>query len=285
MPAMTYVSRPRALRARIAGLLVMGTVLMPASQAQTAAPGTPQAQPAARVAVVNGQTIGVPAFELALQQQLMSGASDSAALREAVRRDLVIQLVLAQEAQRAKLDQAGDFSLRLEAARQRLLAEAWQAHWLQANPPTDQELADEYQATLKRAGSKQYRIRQVVLQDETAARLVYQQIRQGKSLADMAREYSVEPLGKSEGGLLPWVTVADLVEPLGQVVAGLKTGQAVSEPVRSGNGWHILQLEAERPYVPPTAVQLRPQLIQAVSRRKLSAAAQSLVDKARIEIR
>jgi peptidyl-prolyl cis-trans isomerase C len=58
----------------------------------------------------------------------------------------------------------------------------------------------------------------------------------------------------------------------------------VTEPVRSTNGWHILQVEADRPYVPPTAAQLRPQLIQAVSQRKLSAAAQALVNKARIEM-
>ncbi len=277
---MNLLSRTFGMYRWVALVWLLGAWGLPTSYAQTGAAGSLSP----RVASVNGQPIEVPAFELSLQEQLAAGATDSPALREAVRRDLVIESVLAQEAEKSKLDQGSAFRLRMEAARKRLLAQAWQQQWLQANAPTDKELAEEYEAVLKRAGSKQYRIRQVVLRDETAARLVLQQIRQGKSLGDLAREYSVEPLGKSEGGLLPWVTVADLVEPLGQVVASLQTGQTVSEPVRSTNGWHILQVEADRPYVPPTAAQLRPQLIQAVSQRKLSAAAQALVNKARIEM-
>lgn len=280
---MNLLSRTFGTHRWVALVWLLGTWGLPTSYAQTGTSGSPNP----RVASVNGQPIEVSAFELSLQEQLATGVTDSPTVREAVRRDLVIESVLAQEAEKSKLDQGSAFRLRMEAARKRLLAQAWQQQWLQANAPTNKELAEEYEAVLKRAGSKQYRIRQVVLRDETAARLVLQQIRQGKSLGDLAREYSVEPLGKSEGGLLPWVTAADLVEPLGQVVASLQTGQTgqtVTEPVRSTNGWHILQVEADRPYVPPTAAQLRPQLIQAVSQRKLSAAAQALVNKARIEM-
>lgn len=268
------------LRRLLTGALIAGCVGLAFAQAQG-----PAAPVAARVATVNGEPIGLGLFELVLQERLMAGVVDSPALRDAIRRDLIVQAVLAQEAEKASLDQSTAFRTKALATRKRLLAEAWQQQWIQVNPPTEQELTEEYEATLRRAGRKEYRIRQVVLRDETAARLVLQQVRQGKSLADMAREYSVEPLGKSEGGLLPWVTVADLVEPLGQVVADLKIGQIVSEPVRSSNGWHILQVEADRPYVPPVAAQIRPQLVQAVIQRRLRAAAQDLVNKSRIELR
>lgn len=269
------------LRRLLAGVSVaVGCAGLAFAQAQGQA-----APAAARVATVNGESVGLGLFELVLQERLMAGVADSPALRDAIRRDLIVQAALAQEAEKANLDQSTAFRTKALATRKRLLAEAWQQQWIQANPPTEQELTEEYEATLKRAGRKEYRIRQVVLRDETAARLVLQQVRQGKSLADMARDYSVEPLGKSEGGLLPWVTVADLVEPLGQVVADLKIGQIVSEPVRSGNGWHILQVEADRPYVPPSAAQIRPQLVQAVTQRRLRAAAQELLNKSRIELR
>ena len=46
-----------------------------------------------------------------------------------------------------------------------------------------------------------------------------------------------------------------------------------------------LQVEADRPYVPPSAAQIRPQLVQAVTQRRFRAAAQELLNKSRIELR
>jgi peptidyl-prolyl cis-trans isomerase C len=137
----------------------------------------------------------------------------------------------------------------------------------------------------ERAGNKEFQIRQVVLRDEKAAQLVLEQLKAGKSLAEMAKAYSIEPLGKEEGGLLPWVTPAALVAPLGEVVAKARVGQRLSEPVRTANGFHIVEVVAERPFTLPPLEQLRPQLAQAVAQRKLNAAMQEQVNQAKIELK
>jgi peptidyl-prolyl cis-trans isomerase C len=237
------------------------------------------------VASVNGKPIPLAAFEQALQDQLRAGAQDSPALREAIRRDLVIQAVLAQEAEKAGLDRTPELEQRLAAARSALLAQAWQQQWLNANPPTEAEVQAEYDQIKARTGNKEYQIRQVVLRDETAAKLVMEQIKAGKSLADMAKEYSIEPLGKEEGGLLPWITPAALVQPLGDVVSKARVGQLHPEPVRTANGIHIIQLVAERPFTLPPISELRGQLLQNIAQRKLSAAVQEQVNAAKIELR
>lgn len=246
---------------------------------------TTQVSGPSAVAQVNGKPIERAAFEQALLEQLRMGAQDSPALREAVRRDLVIQAVLAEQGEKAALDKTPAVEQRLAAARRQVLAQAWQQQWVNANPPSDAELEAEYQALKTRTGEKEYQIRQVVVRDETAARLVLEQIKAGKSLAEMARTYSIETLGKEEGGLLPWLTPGTLVAPLGEAIGKLAVGQRLPEPVRTASGFHIVELVAERPFSMPPLEQLRPQLIQAVAQRKLARAVQQQVDSARIELR
>lgn len=258
--------------------------LVPTAGAQTASRAS---VPAAEgpVALVNGKAIGAGAFEQALQDQLRMGAQDSAALREAVRRDLVIRAVLVELAEKDRLERTSQVEQRLATARQNVLAQAWQQRWLDANPPTDAEIQSEYDALKQRAGNKEVQLRQVVLRDETAAKLVMDQIKAGKTMAEMAKAYSVETLGKEDGGLLPWVTPASLVAPLGETVAKAKVGQRLPEPVRTANGFHIVEVVAERPFTLPPLEQLRPQLAQALAQRKLTAAIQEQLNKAKIELK
>jgi peptidyl-prolyl cis-trans isomerase C len=283
-------SRFKPITVLVAGILAAALLsTMPTStKAQTssrsAAPA--QAAPVAQaIAQVNGKAITLAAFEQALQDQLRAGNPDSPALREAIRRDLVIQAVLAQEAEKDRLDRTPELEQRLAAARSALLAQAWQQQWLNANPPTDAEVQAEYDQIKARTGNKEYQIRQVVLRDDTAAKLVMDQIKAGKSLADMAKEYSIEPLGKEDGGLLPWVTAGALVAPLGDVVTKASVGQLHPEVVRTTNGFHIIQVVAERPFTLPPLAELRGQMLQNIAQRKLSAAVQEQVNAAKIELR
>lgn len=272
------------LAAAILSTMATSTKAQTTPRASASASASAAAQ-APAIAQVNGKAIPLAAFEQALQDQLRMGAQDSPALREAVRRDLLIQAVLVQEAGKARLDRTPAVEQRLAAARNSVLAQAWQQQWLDANPPTDAELQAEYDTLKERSGSKEYQIRQVVLRDETAAILVMDQIKGGKSLADMAKQYSIEPLGKEDGGLLPWVTAGALVPPMGEAVAKARVGQMLPEPVRTASGFHIVQMVADRPFTMPPLDQVRGQLMQNIAQRKLRAAVQEQVNAATIELR
>lgn len=237
------------------------------------------------VARINDEGVPLALFELALKDQLRAGAQDSPVLREAIRRDLVLQTFLAQQATKQRLDKAAEVQLRAELARKAVLAAAWQQQWLQTNPVSDAEVQAEYTALVARSGDKEYQIRQVVLRDETSARLVLDQVKSGKKLEELARSYSIDPQSKNEGGLLPWANVGMLVTPLGDAVAKAKAGQMLSEPVKTAVGWHVLELVGERPFVLPPLEQLKPQLQQSLAQRKLEAAIQADINRARIELR
>lgn len=237
------------------------------------------------VALVNGKEIPMAAFELSLQGQLRSGAQDSQALREKVRRDLVIQAVLAQEAEKARLDQTPFVAQRLVAARHAVLAQAWQQQWVDANVPTDAELAAEYEALKARTGDKEYQIRQVVVRDETAAKLLLDQLDAGKTITELAQAYSIETVGKDQGGLLPWLTPNNLVAPLNEAVRKAVVGQRLPEPVRTPGGHHVVEVVAERPFILPSLDELRGQIAQNVMQRKLAVAVQQQLNEATIQIK
>jgi peptidyl-prolyl cis-trans isomerase C len=250
----------------------------------TADKGTAE-KSAAEIARVNDEGVSVALFELVLKDQLRAGAQDSAVLREGIRRDLVLQTFLAQQAVKQRLDKASDVQLRMESARKAVLATVWQQQWLQANPISDAEVQTEYQALAARSGDKEYQIRQVVLRDETSARLVLEQVKSGKKLEDLARIYTIEESSKAAGGLLPWANVGMLIAPLGDTISKAKTGQLIAEPIKTGVGWHVLELVGERPFALPTLEQIKPQLQQSLAQRKLEAAIQAEINKAKIELR
>ncbi len=264
------------------GLLGMAWLMVwSVAKAQTAVDAAVPAT-ADVVAQVNGQPVSRAAFEWALSERLRQGVPDSPALRAAVRRDLVIQTVLSEQAVAERLDTAPQTAVALAMARDSVLAQVWQRQWVEANLPSAAEVEAEYQALKARTGDKEYQIRQVVLRDETAAQLVLEQIQAGKTLAEMAKAYSIESLGKADGGLLPWVNAGALVPPLGEAIQQAKVGQRLPQPVRTPNGFHIVELVAERPFAFPPLEQLQDRLRQTLAQRKLAAAVQAQIDRAKI---
>jgi parvulin-like peptidyl-prolyl isomerase len=74
------------------------------------------------------------------------------------------------------------------------------------------------------------------------AQSVCDRIKKGADFAAMAKEFSEDPSGPN-GGDLGWFKQGELLDDLEKVAAQLKTG-AVSEPVRTKVGVHILKVEA-----------------------------------------
>jgi parvulin-like peptidyl-prolyl isomerase len=74
---------------------------------------------------------------------------------------------------------------------------------------------------------------------------IEKQIRGGVSFRDMARQHSQDPAAK-QGGDLGWVAANQLEAPLRAVVTGLQVGE-LSRPVRGGDGWYLLGLQATAP--------------------------------------
>ena len=180
------------------------------------------------------------------------------------------------------LDQNNEIQLAFEDARRKILASSWRQNWAQQNPLKEDEILKEYNKTIKNLGSTEYQLRQVVVSDETAALLVFDQLAEGKDLGELAMKYTNEVGGKKTKGLLPWVSPSLLLPPLGEMISDKQAGQLLESPVRTKAGWHIVKIEGVRPIKAPTLDQLRPQLNRSILQAKMTQKIQELLDGAKI---
>lgn len=235
------------------------------------------------IAEVNGESIGAYGFEQLLVEQLQAGVIDSVELRKTVRNELVIQTILSQQSIKEGLDQLPEFEQSMESARRVILSKLWRKKWLMSNPVAENEIYSEYNATIKRLGETEFRIRQVVLKDKTAADLILVQIGDGKEIAELASKYSVEFKGKENKGLLPWVSPSVLLPPIGEKIKNAKVGDLLDTPIKTEVGWHVVKIEGIRPLFAPTYEKMKPEIKVLLSEKGLNQAIQKLVDESKVQ--
>jgi [acyl-carrier-protein] S-malonyltransferase len=86
------------------------------------------------------------------------------------------------------------------------------------------------------------RVRHVLLGTEAAAAAVARRARAGDDLAALARRHSLDDTTAAAGGDLGELRRGDLVGPFEQAMFGATPG-AVTGPVRTSFGWHVLRVE------------------------------------------
>ncbi len=106
---------------------------------------------------------------------------------------------------------------------------------------------------------------------DTQARLRVEELRarieEGADFGELARTYSDDPGSAAEGGDLGWVTPGAMVEPFEKAMDATAVG-ALSEPVRSRFGWHVIEV-LDRRQVDKTDALRRKEAREALRQRKI----------------
>jgi len=91
------------------------------------------------------------------------------------------------------------------------------------------------------------RPRETVSEDRAEERIkeIYQRLEDGEDFAELAREYSDDPVSGSDGGNLGWVSPGEMVPEFESAMSEAEVGE-LKGPFRSQFGWHILQVEDRR---------------------------------------
>ncbi len=238
---------------------------------------------AAPFVTVNGQPIPTAHAEVLFRERLAMGATATPELRESVRQDLINQRLILEAARAQGLDRQPLIQAQMELASQASLVRQWQQKVLAEQPTSDEALKTEYRAQIAKLGPDELQIRHIVVADEELAKQLIARVRKGESFADLVGKHSTDEASRKEGGLTGWVPQGRLNPDVANAVAKLKPRQLALAPVRTPQGWHVIQLQDRRTWTPPTLDTLRPQLLELLARRTIDSQLQALRAKAAIQ--
>lgn len=231
---------------------------------------------------VNGQALSTAQAEVLFRERLAQGLPATPELKAAVRQELIDQALMGQAAHAEGLDRLPLVQAQMEAASRMALVRQWQQKWLADHPVSDDELAQAYQAYLATQGKEELLLRQVVVADEATARQLIQRLRRGEPFGELVRRHSIDAASRDAGGETGWVLQGRLLPDVARAVNPLQPRQLAMAPVRTAQGWHVLQLLDRRSWTPPTLAQLRDQLLDRLLAARLEQRLQALRNAADI---
>ena len=183
-----------------------------------------------------------------------SGAEDQ---RQLLEQKLALQDRILAEAKRVGVSEHPDVKVKIELARRRILVEAYWEQWFHQHPITEQQIKALYAEIRKFNDGRQYRLSQIVVKADAAARKALDSLERKKDFADVAKELSEDNATKSQGGDLGWLWKSDLVPSMARALDFLKPGQFTSTPIAVSDKLLIVRLDETRKQDYPTLDEIR----------------------------
>jgi parvulin-like peptidyl-prolyl isomerase len=113
-------------------------------------------------------------------------------------------------------------------------------------------------------------VRHILVNSRTLANQLESQLKGGASFATLAKKYSKDPSSAKAGGKLGTIKQGQTVPEFDKVAFSLKTG-AISPPVHSRYGWHIIQaLSAVKPAATTPLASVRQSIESTLLQQKKS---------------
>jgi foldase protein PrsA len=144
---------------------------------------------------------------------------------------------------------------------------------------------DKNHATLDKP--EQVRARHILVADEKTADMIEGKLKAGGNFADLAKQYSTDPSTKDKGGELGFFGRGQMVPAFQNVAFALPVG-AISAPVKSPFGWHIINVEEKKPAqhasLASAQAQIKDTLTQQGQQQQIPVFLQGLRAKANITV-
>jgi len=273
------------------GLLLAGLL----SACERSPDPTLASTPPQAVATLNGEPVSRALLDHLTRAQLgvanpydapASAAAAAASAPPIDREQLLDELIgvelLAQKARERGLDKTPALLAETELQSKTLLSQRVVRELIQSLKVSDAELQTAYDELVP---PHEFQLRHVQLADRDAALAVISRLQQGQGFAELARSLSTDKASRAQGGHLGWLMVEQMPADFATAARALKPGEYTVQPVKTDQGWHVIQLEAlrplaERPSLQTATAWLHPQLLHA----KVQAQQKQWLEQAQIKL-
>ena len=236
------------------------------------------------VAKVNGAEIRQSDIAIAEEEigpNLPQGVTPQAK-REYLITYLADMILLAQEAESQGMSGSDDFKRRFAMMRNKVLMELELQQISRKAASDDSALHKVYDEAVKQtANEEEVRARHILVETEDEAKAVLAELKKGGDFAELAKTKSKDP-GAADGGDLGYFTKEQMVPEFAAAAFKLDKG-AVSDPVKTQFGWHIIKVEDKRKKPVPPFEEVKDQLSTYVVRKAQTDLVAKLRQQAKIE--
>lgn len=287
MFASSRLSRTAAL---LAATLPLATLATAQSTEETEAPATEEAVQAEAQSFYDADTIvarigntevtlGHIALMVSLLPEQYQQLPDET-LMEGIIEQMVDQTVLA-EAAGAEADWPDALALRVENERRAVLARSV----IDAAAEADIDEKDVQAAYNEAIGSlpaeKEFNASHILVETEEEALALVETLEGGADFAETAKTESTGPSGPN-GGSLGWFGPGAMVPEFDNIVTTMEVG-AISAPVKTQFGWHVITLNETREKPKPTLAETREQFEGQIRQQRVQDRIAELREAAEVE--
>ena len=139
-----------------------------------------------------------------------------------------------------------------------------------AQEVTDAEIEAAYQEQYgSQPPAREINASHILVETAEEAMALVDELTGGADFAELAKEKSTGPSGP-RGGELGWFGTGQMVPEFEAAAMALEVG-AVSEPVQTQFGWHVIKLNDTREVPPPAIDQVRAEIVEGIRRSRVQA--------------
>ncbi|HEY4199083.1 MAG TPA: peptidylprolyl isomerase [Devosiaceae bacterium] len=260
------------------------TEVPPGASVPTDPTQLPMPDPKAVVATVGDDTIteadlGFAAADLAQELQQVPGDQQRAFLVTV----LIDMKVMAKAAKDAGMDKSEIFQRQMNYLNDRALRQVYFSDKVAnaVTPDAVKAAYDKFVADFKPQDEVQ--ASHILVNTEEDAKAIKAQLDGGASFEDLAKEKSIDPSAKQNGGDLGFFSKGQMVPEFEAAAFSMDVGK-ISDPVKSQFGWHIIKVTNKRKSAPPTIDQVGQQLTQQLMFKSFDDAVAKLKSNVKIDI-
>ncbi len=198
---------------------------------------------------------------------------------------LIEEIAIANIAKKKKLPMTGEQLNALKYLQIRSMANNARTDYLLDNKITDGEIQQEYSNANKQAGGIQFKVHHLLYKDEVEAIKTREKITSVESYKIIQQQFLKENTSMRGVGDLGWVTLGQLPESFRNVLPVSEENTVLSNVLNSEYGAHVVYLEATRKLQPPKLEDVKPGIINALKKKKLSKFSQLAKAKAKVMIK
>jgi peptidyl-prolyl cis-trans isomerase C len=286
---MIAMARRVLIAASLAVLMALPAVAQqkkaaPAAKKTTAAPAATSSGDDPVIARVNGQVVHRSDLDIQLRnapQQLQQQPFDK--IYPALLNSLVNTQLLDQAARKARLDQNSQVKQEIAAAQTQILVNAYVGS-IARTQITEAKVRQAYDQYAKEAPkTEEVHARHILVSSEQEAKDIIDQLKKGADFATLAKDKTIDPSGKSNGGDLGYFTKQDMVPEFANAAFAMKPGDFSQTPVHTQFGWHVIKVEDKRAGKAGTYEQVAPELQNQMVQQIVAAKLQELRGQAKVE--